>query len=347
MTQKLSDRKRKILKAVVDEYILSPIPVSSSEIKNKYFSDISSATIRVELATLEDMGYLIQPHTSAGRIPSSRAYRFYVENFIGKKPLRKNEMLIIDESFQKKYTDIEDIVRASVKVISDITNYTSVIVIDNINDVLIREIKLVGLEAHTALLIIITDSGIIKDHVIQLKNIISPNFLSDANILLNRVFAGSILGDLSVNTIIIENELNEFKELLGYVVEIIKSYSFGNENNVFVEGQKKMLDYPDATLEQAKRALNVLENKELLADIFSGQADDLEFSIRVGKHETCGLERCAIMTARYRVNGKEVGTAGVIGPERMDYSKVMSVLSYVGKAVGTFIKNEFSDEEER
>ncbi|HQC54242.1 MAG TPA: heat-inducible transcriptional repressor HrcA [Clostridia bacterium] len=346
MNQKLSDRKRKILKAVVDEYILSPLPVSSSEIKNKYFSDISSATIRVELSTLEDMGYLIQPHTSAGRIPSARAYRFYVENFIGKKPLRKNEMLIIDESFKRKYTDIEDIVRASVKVISDITNYTSVIVIDNINDVLIKEIKLVGLEDHTALLIIITDSGIIKDHIIKLKNIISPNFLSDANVLLNRVFAGSLLGDLSINTNIIENELNEFRELLGYVVEIIKSYSSGNENTVFIEGQKKMLDYPDATLEQAKTALSVLENKELIADIFSGQAEDLEFSIKVGKHETCGLEKCAIMTAKYKVNGKEVGTAGVIGPERMDYSKVMSVLSYVGKAVSTFIKKDRPDDKE-
>ena len=181
MEHKLSDRKKKVLRAVVDEYISSPIPVSSSEIQEKYFNDISSATIRVELSALEEMGYLVQPHTSAGRVPSSIAYKFYVENFIGKKPLKKKEIKTIDNFFDKKFTEIEDIVKTSAKVISEITNYTSVIVINNINNVLVKEIKIVGLEPNSALVIIITDSGIIKDNVISLKKFTNPSFIRDAN----------------------------------------------------------------------------------------------------------------------------------------------------------------------
>ncbi|NLT18070.1 MAG: Heat-inducible transcription repressor HrcA [Firmicutes bacterium ADurb.Bin080] len=346
MEHKLSDRKKKVLRAVVDEYISSPIPVSSSEIQEKYFNDISSATIRVELSALEEMGYLVQPHTSAGRVPSSIAYKFYVENFIGKKPLKKKEIKTIDNFFDKKFTEIEDIVKTSAKVISEITNYTSVIVINNINNVLVKEIKIVGLEPNSALVIIITDSGIIKDNVISLKKFTNPSFIRDANVLINKIFAGYTVGELKTRSQMIEIELSDFRELLDCVIEILKNYSNKSAKNVYVEGGNKMLNYPGATLEQAKSALNVLEDKLLLGNLLDDKTDNIEFSFRIGKDETCGIDRCAIMTAKYTINGKEVGQAGVIGPERMDYGKVMGVLSYLSKSINSIAACKLIDKGE-
>ena len=127
--EKLSERKQKILKAVVDEFIASATPISSGEIKAKYFNDISSATIRNELSALEEMGYLIQPHISSGRVPSKKAYALYVDKFIKKQALTRKEIAFIEASFDKRFGAIEDLVKNTAKVISDITNYTSVIVL--------------------------------------------------------------------------------------------------------------------------------------------------------------------------------------------------------------------------
>ena len=179
MGEKLSERKQKILKAVVDEYITTATPVSSGGIKDKHFDNISSATIRNELSALEDMGYLIQPHVSSGRIPSKKAYSLYVDRFLQKQALTSKEIDLIENSFKNRFGAIEDIVRSTAKVISDITNYTSVIVLKNINKVLLKEIKLVDLDSHTVLVVIITDSGIIRDKVITLNEEISAEYIKD------------------------------------------------------------------------------------------------------------------------------------------------------------------------
>lgn len=337
---KLSSRKQKILKVVVDEYIKKAVPVSSGEIKAKYFDDISSATIRSELSTLEDMGYLVQPHTSAGRVPSPMAYKFYVENFVDKRPLRKQDVAKIDASFSNKFKEIEEIVKTAAKIISDVTNYTSVIVIKNINSVIIKEIKLVGLDDHSALVIIVTDGGIIRDKVINLEIKLDANFLADAALLVNKVFAGKKVGDLKNADRDVQKELADFRELFDSVLSILMSYCDADESQVYMEGESKMLDYPDASLESAKNFLSIIDNKTEVMDLLQDEAGDIEFSIKIGKEETKGMDKCAVVSAKYTVNGKEIGKAGVIGPERMDYSKVISVLSYVGKAVGTILHKD-------
>lgn len=344
---KLSERKQKILRVVVDEYIKKAMPVSSGEIKAKYFDDISSATIRSELSTLEDMGYLVQPHTSAGRVPSPLAYKFYVENFVDKRPLRKQDVAKIDATFSAKFGEIEQIVKTAAKIISDVTNYTSVIVIKNINNVVIKEIKLVGLDEHTALVIIVTDGGIIRDKVISLESMLDDNFLTDATLLINKIFSGKKVGDLKNADKAVQKELSDFRELFDNVLNLLMSYCECDESKVFMEGESKMLDYPEASLESAKNFLSIIDNKKELSELLEEEASDIEFSIKIGKEETKGMDKCAIVSAKYTVNGKEIGHAGVIGPERMDYSKVMSVLSYVGRAVNTILKRDKTKIEHR
>lgn len=337
---KLSERKRNILKALVEEYIRDAQPVSSGGIQSKYFPSISSATIRSELAALEEMGYLIQPHTSAGRTPTPKAYKYYVENFVDKHPLRKRDIDLIDASFSAKFNAVEDIVKTTARVISDVTNYTSVIVIKNIKKVLIKQIKLVGLDEHSALVIIITDSGIIKDKVITLNNnTVDEEFVSSASLLINKIFAGKRIGDLRDSDVLVQKELREFRELFDNVIAILKAFCATTEEDVFMEGESKMLDYPEADIDSARHFLSVIDNKSAVAALVDA-SEDIEFNVKIGKEETAGMDKCAIITARYSVNGTEIGHAGVIGPERMDYSKVMSVLSYIRKTIGNIVDNK-------
>ncbi|MDR0696753.1 MAG: heat-inducible transcriptional repressor HrcA [Christensenellaceae bacterium] len=334
----LSTRKQTILKAVVDEYIKGALPISSGEIKNKYFDDVSAATIRTELSTLEDMGYLVQPHTSAGRIPSPLAYRFYVDNFLRDKTLKIEEIETINASFNNKFLRVEEIVKTAAKVISDMTNYTSVIVLKNINKVYIKGIKIIGLDDKSALVVIITDSGIIRDKVI-LVDAQDESFLADATVLINKIFAGRSLGDIKSKAASarVDAELNTFRELLNSIMNIILSYE-DETNSVITEGEKKVLDYPETSLESARNFFSLIDDKKSISALICDNAD-IEFSLKIGKSETNGIDKCAVVTARYSINGKEIGHAGVIGPERMDYSKVISVLSYVGNTINSIMEN--------
>lgn len=340
--ERLSERKERILKAVVDEYIKSAAPVSSGEIQTKHFNNISSATIRSELSTLEDMGYLIQPHTSAGRIPSKKAYKLYVEKFLVKTPLKKGEIDIIHKSFDERFAGVEEVVKRTAKVISDVTNYTSVIVINSVNKVRIKEIKLVALDEHTALVIIITDSGIIRDKIITLSSSINDGYVSDASALLNKMFSGKTVSQVKNPTAMMEKELADFRELFENILRIFSSY---REDDVIFEGASKMLDYPGHDIETAKNFLSVIETKEQFAE-FIDDGQDIEFSVKIGADESGGLDKCAIVTAKYKINGQDIGHAGVIGPERMDYSKVVSVLKYVGKTLDIISKNKSIDNKE-
>lgn len=330
-SEKLSERKQKILKAVVDEYILSASPISSGEIKSKHFDEISSATIRNELSALEEMGYLIQPHTSSGRIPSKKAYTLYVNKFLQKQTLTKKEICLIENSFNERFNEIEDIVKTTAKVISDVTNYTSVIVLKNVNKVVLKEVKLVDLDKHSILVVIITDSGIIRDKVVTVDKDLNEPYVKDANALLNKIFSGKTVSQFKSNEELIDSELKDFRELYESIIEILQSYSEDSEG-VYMEGQSKFLQSPDQDLQTAKDFLTVIDTKEKLKEMVEDN-QDIEFCVKIGKDEKGGIDKCAIVTAKYKFKGKELGHAGVIGPERMDYNKVVSVLKYIGTAV--------------
>ncbi len=327
----LSERKQKILKAVVDEYIVSANPISSGEIQSKHFSEISSATIRNELSALEEMGYLIQPHVSAGRIPSKKAYSLYVERFVEKSPLTEDEIAFIEQSFHSRFGKVEDIVRQTAKVISDMTNYTSVIILSNIENVLLKEIKLVGLDEHSVLVVIITDSGIIRDKVITLSTPVDETYIKDANAMINKIFSGRSIIAIQQPDAMIDAELADFKELYESVIEILKAYC-RSENNVVMEGRSKFLQSSDQSRESTKDFLEVIDTNEKIVDLINDGAG-IEYSVKIGKDEKGGIDKCAIVTAKYRYKGKEIGHAGVIGPERMNYGKVISILESVKKAL--------------
>ena len=340
--KELSERKRKILHAVVDLYISTGEPVSSADVQSKYLPDVSSATIRAELSALEALGYLDQPHTSAGRVPRKEAYKLYVGDLGDGNALTDAETAFIRRRFEEKLGEVGDITRQAAKIISDVTNYTSFLVTKSNPHVVIEEIKLISLKGNRALLLIVTDSGVLADKTIDVSEDMRGEYLETATHMLNKVFAGKEIGEFeSLNFMEdIEMEMESYKDIFDEVIAIIKNYMNNHSDNVVVEGALKMLDYPEYNnVEDAKNFLSVISDEQSVSEIFGSQEDSIEFSVRIGKEDS-GVDKCAIITAAYKVGDEVVGQAGVIGPERMDYKRVIGVLDYIKNTLNSILDNK-------
>lgn len=332
----ISDRKEKIIQAVVDSYIVNCEPISSAEIKENYLPELSSATIRNELAALEEMGYLAQPHTSAGRVPTAEAYRLYVDKLMPKRKLSRSELRVINSYFDHKITEIDTILKNTAKVISEITNLTSVAVISDVKCAVVDSIKLVKLTSDTALVIIVTDRGVIKDATVDVAADLDDDYFVVASNFISSSFHGKTIAQILEPEETIEQIKDDYRRLFAAIVTIIKDYvENGGVGDIVLEGSSKLLGQPEyANVEKAKAMLELLDAKEQLAPMLKSP-ENVDLSIKIGKEAGDGdnVPEYAIVTANYRMNGVNIGNAGVIGPIRMDYSKVVSVLDYIGKTL--------------
>ncbi|MBO4554253.1 MAG: heat-inducible transcription repressor HrcA [Clostridia bacterium] len=342
MSKELSERKKKILHALVDLYISTGQPVSSADIQTKYLPEVSSATIRAELSALEALGYIEQPHTSAGRVPLKDAYKFYVDSIDNSNGcmLTDKETEFIRGSFFSRLGQIEDLSKEAAKIISDVTNYTS-FVVDQSGDagVEIDEIKLIPLKRGKAVVLIVTNKGMIADKAIDVKEDVKAEYIETAGRVLNKVFAGRTIEEIKdFDPSEIEAEIKGFKDIFDEVLGILKMYiSEHSSDNVFVEGALKMLDYPEyQNIDDAKQFLSVISDKDAVSEIIMSEDNSIEFTVRIGKEDS-GVDKCAIITAAYKVGDDVQGRAGVIGPERMDYKKVISVLDYIKTMFSTVL----------
>ena len=341
MSKELSERKKRILHALVDLYISTGQPVSSSDIQSKYLPEVSSATVRSELSALEALGYIEQPHTSAGRVPLKDAYRFYVESIDadGSNMLTDNETELIRSRFRNKLGHVESISKEAAKIISDMTNYTSFFIEKSFVNVEIEEVKLVPLKGNKALVLIVTNKGVIADKAIDVREETKAEYIESATTLLNKVFVGRRVEDMDLfNLDEVDVEIQGYKEVFDEVLGILRIYlNEHSDGNVFVEGALKMLDYPEYNnIEDAKNFLSVISDKSSMSELLVDDDSSIEFSVRIGKEDS-GVDKCAIITASYKVGDDVMGQAGVIGPERMDYKKVIGVLDYMKKTLSTVI----------
>ena len=329
MDDKLTERKKKVLQALVDGYITSVEPISSGDIQAKYLPNVSTATIRSELSHLEEMGYLIKPHVSAGRVPSSKAYRYYVENFV------EDDIIDLEQlrnNISKKYDSVVEIVKDSAKIVSDVTNYTSMLMIANSDTLTIKDIKLLDMFDGKALVLIITDSGVIKDKEINLPKI-EDNYVEVANGLLSKTFAGKTLSQIVNSQVDLDAELKDFKQIFEKVIDLLSEYKKSRDGQLFVEGTDKIFDYPESkNYDNIKNFMTIVGKKDKLKNLMKDDGDIL-VSMKIGAVDGEGLDNMALVSAKYHIKGKEVGQLGVIGPERMDYKKVLGVLKQLGKII--------------
>lgn len=338
---KLSNRKKKILQLVVDDYISTAQPVSSKSITEKYMPDISSATVRSELSALEEMGYLTQPHASSGRVPSADAYKLYVSELMDKAKLTQKELHMIKETFHRQSDNLEEVVKNTVKVISDLTDYTSVALRSHSEKDTIVNINIFRYKKDTALLLIVTEKTLIRDRFITIPEDMTEAQIENANQLLNRKFVGKQFEEVSGVSMELGGEFALYRELFDSVVNAIEEYITDESDDVFLEGQDKILNNPEyEDIEKVRNFLSVVANKDKLAGMLSCD-ENVEISIKIGKEAGEDIpDDCSVVTATYSADGVKMGTYGVIGPRRMDYQRVISVLECVGDILQAIINQK-------
>ena len=343
MPESLDARKRKILQAIVEEYIETAEPVSSGSLVKNNDLRCSSATIRNEMADLEKSGFLEQPHTSSGRVPSEKGYRYYVDELLREDDLSRREMELIKQRLETKVNELEDLTRIATTTLSEITHYTTIAIGPNVNKHTIIDIKFVLLGTRVLMAVILTDSGIIRESIIKFDEDISQEQVSDLTVIFKNKLVGKPLEKLEGP--IEEYIMAEMKTGINIIQKIINEINkiVEESNRVYLEGTNKVVDMPEfKKVDIAKDFLNVLDAKDLVADILNaGVASDINVYIG-SESDKEELKNFSIVTFNHILEDKDIGTIGIIGPKRMDYSKVISVMKYISKKINEdFKKGKF------
>ena len=340
MPKELNKRKKEILQAIVEEYIQTAEPVSSGSLVENGRIDCSSATIRNEMAELEKIGFLEKPHTSAGRIPSQEGYRYYVDELLRDDKITQKEMLYIKEKLETKVNNLEELTKIATTTLSEITHYTTIAVGPNVNKHSIIDIKFVLLGSRMLMVIILTDSGIVRESIIKFDEDIDQEQIDDLSMVFKNKLVGQPLEKL--NSPIEEFIVKEMKTGVNIIKKIIKEINkmLGNVSKLYLEGTNKALDLPEfKKVDVAKSFLDVLDAKDLVADVLNtGIAKDINVYIG-SESEREELKDFSIVTFNHLIEDKDIGTIGIIGPKRMDYSKIISVMKYISKKLNDDFKN--------
>ena len=328
----LDDRKRKVLQAIVEEYINTAEPVSSNALITKYDLQCSSATIRNEMADLEKRGLLDKMHTSSGRIPSAKGYRYYVDELLKDDNISLEEVKYISDKLETKVNEIEDLTKITANTISEITHYTTVTIGPKASEQIITEIKFVLLGSRMLLAVIMTDIGMVKETIIKFDEDITEKQVETINYMFNNKLKNRPIGtiDKPLEEYLYQ-EMADMVKVIKPIIEQIKKVLFEDEE-IQLQGTRRELDLPEFnSLQVAKNFMNILDEKELIADMLnSGFAKDINVYIG-GEDENEELKDFSVVTFKHKIGNKDMGTIGIIGPKRMDYSKVISVMKYISK----------------
>jgi len=337
---KLDARKLKILQAIINDYIITAEPVGSRTVAKKYDLGVSSATIRNEMSDLEEMGYLEQPHTSAGRVPSDKGYRLYVDRLMKVRGLNDQEAEYIKELYQNKIIQLEQVIFNTAKVLSEITNYTSIALAPQLNKVTIRHIQLVPVDKEFALLVVVTSSGILKDTVIRVPEGIDGDFLNKVSNILNEKYRGKTFAEIDLAELSTIKEIfAENQRFFNSLVDVLThSISATREKEVYLGGTANIFKLPEyQDIIKARSFLSLLEEKDLLYHILTNSQED-GVKVSIGTENPYDeFKEYSIVTATYSLGERVLGAIGIIGPTRMEYSKAISVMDHMGKALSSYL----------
>jgi len=326
----LNERKMKILQAIVGDYLNTAEPVGSRTISKNYDLGISPATIRNEMSDLEELGYIVQPHTSAGRIPSDKGYRYYVDSLIkipddGKEPDQFVNKLLASAD------RIEDLLKHIAKLLAKETSYATLVSTPKYQSTKIKNLQLVGVEEKRVLVVVVTDGNIIKNYMIDVDDPIEQTMLNRITYVLNEHLYGLTLEE--INLPLIKNMhqyADDNQAVIGKVLDVIfHTIKSIEDNDVYISGATNILKFPEFNdINKALELIDVIEkgdNNQFLVDRALDDEDNI--SIKIGEEiEVEEMIDCSIITTSYHIGGKKVGAIAVIGPKRMDYTKTVHAL---------------------
>jgi heat-inducible transcriptional repressor len=330
----LSARKKEILRAVVIDYVKVAQPVGSRTVARRYLVGLSPATIRNEMADLEEMGYLIQPHTSAGRIPSQKGYRFYVDELMEATDLPEGEKKTIKKAFHdRKLREIEDIIKYTSQLLSSLTNYTSLILGPRLKKSAFKKLQIMPVDAQRGLLVLVTDTGFVKNKLINLPQTLSASELSRIVSYLNSKLKGLTVNKITATLIgELRRDLYYHVKFLEDTFTLLEESLAEDERRVFLGGTTNILNQPEfGDIEKVKALLTLFEQHSLLATLLARPVVGVEgVVIKIGRENLLEEVRdCSLVMTTYCLGREVVGTIGLLGPTRMEYSKTVAVLQHV------------------
>lgn len=336
----LNERKKKILQIIIEDYISSAEPVGSRTIARKYDLGLSPATIRNEMSDLELLGYLEQPHTSAGRIPSAQAYRFYVDALIEPGTLTDNDMALIDGWYNERRRNIDDIFQSTAKILSRMTQNVSMVLTNQQTIANFCYLKFLPLDSQHAILCIVADDGSIDTNVIDIPLGMSSEEMDYLAGKMSKLLEDRNLSDISVEILqTIHTDVVEDKLIFSSLLQAVRKMTGRRqEQKVFLGGTKQLLNQPEfRDVERVRNLLGILEEEKVLKDLLQG-GEDSGLKVTIGsENKFTGIQDCSMVQATYRLNGQIVGTMAVLGPTRMEYGKVISVMDYLHKYLKTIL----------
>lgn len=336
----LKERKKKILQIIIEDYISSAEPVGSRTIARKYDLGLSPATIRNEMSDLELLGYLEQPHTSAGRIPSAQAYRFYVDALIEPGTLTDNDMALIDGWYNERRRNIDDIFQSTAKILSRMTQNVSMVLTNQQTIANFCYLKFLPLDSQHAILCIVADDGSIDTNVVDIPLGMSSEEMDYLAGKMSKLLEDRNLSDISVEILQnVHTDVVEDKLIFSSLLQAVRKMTGRRqEQKLFLGGTKQLLNQPEfRDVERVRNLLGILEEEKVLKDLLQG-GEDSGLKVTIGsENKFTGIQDCSMVQATYRLNGQIVGTMAVLGPTRMEYGKVISVMDYLHKYLKTIL----------
>ena len=337
----LNERKLKILQAIVQDYIQTAEPIGSRTLTKRYNIGVSPATIRNEMADLEDLGFLTQPHTSAGRIPSDKAYRLYVDYLLQMKKIASFQRDTMKSNILKRFGELEDLLQYSSKVLSQLTNYTSIAMAPQIKGSKLKHIQLVPIDQENIIAMIITDTGVIKKPLLKVPGGMDYEQTLKVSALLNEKLAGLTFQDIEQQLVgELKQEAHQFSNIIQRVVpEVFKTLEEIDEFELYLNGTTNIFNFPEfSDIFKAKSFLTMLEEKALISNMITSTDGD-GLTISIGSENLFQEAKdCSLVTATFKLEGNIMGWLSVIGPTRMDYSHVISVMDQISSYINQLLK---------
>lgn len=327
----ISEREKEILKVIVEEYIKTAKPISSSEICK--IVKCSSATVRNEMVYLSDLGYLEKNHFASGRVPSEKGYKYYVDNLMKPKDMTGEDMLKLQTIFNNHSLALSDTIKKSIEIVSEITNYTSIVLGTNASSNKLKQVEIVPLEENKILTLVITDKGVVEHKNLYLPSTISTLEVKKTVELINKLLVGTPINEISEKLEyeikpIIGKYVKQHEVLYNAFYDAFSEFTNGTNNDVHFVGRNNFLKQPEFTsVEKVHEVLSKFDDINVIKE-----EENNGINIYIGSESEISNDMAVIKT-KYNFNGEE-GTIAIVGPKRMEYDKVVSLLDYIKNNLG-------------
>jgi len=331
----MDERKNNLLKEIVETYIKTVKPVGSKALCDKF--NCSSATIRNEMAILEDFGLLEKNHISSGRIPSEAGYKFYVEHLMEPEELTGKDMLKLQQIFANTELELSDAISKCMEIISDITNYTSVVLGKSSDDNKLLQVNIINLGNNQLVAVVCTDKGNVENKTFTIDPNINVNEILKTSEIVNKMLVGTPINEVSERLEmevkpIIKNQIKQYETVYNIFYDAFNDF-VNNNSNIHVSGRTKIFEQPEYNdVTELKRLANKLEDVNFITKVSEkDENEDGEIKVYIGKDNEFD-SNVTIIRKKYKINGEE-GTIAVIGPKRMDYSRIVGLLEYIDEKI--------------